>query len=157
MLKFLDITNYLAPGFSYSQYLKAKAYECTSSSRTSGWRPWTNWTSASCHLTKPFSVPWRMRTSRPKTTSCAWTCDKRTTWRPWTISLCGIITKTSNPCWKPSTRCFSLTRTDVLICLKTASAFPDSSWSTCAAQYRSRPQEDITMSADAPECNPCCI
>ena len=26
-LKFLDITNYMAPGFSYSQYLKA--YECT--------------------------------------------------------------------------------------------------------------------------------
>jgi hypothetical protein len=27
VLKFLDITNYMAPGFSYSQYLKA--YECT--------------------------------------------------------------------------------------------------------------------------------
>jgi hypothetical protein len=26
-LKFLDITNYIAPSFSYSQYLKA--YECT--------------------------------------------------------------------------------------------------------------------------------
>ena len=69
--------------------------------------------------TKPFSALWRMRTSRPKTTSCAWTCGKRTTWRPWKRFWHGIITKTWSLCWKPSTRCFSLTRTDVLICSRT--------------------------------------
>ena len=46
------------------------------SSHTSGSPRWTNWTSVSCHLTKPSTVPWRMRTSRPKTTSglLDWTC-----------------------------------------------------------------------------------
>ena len=34
-LKFLDITNYLAPGFSYDQFLKA--YECT---QTKGYFPY---------------------------------------------------------------------------------------------------------------------
>ena len=38
-LKFLDITHYLAPGFSYDQFLKA--YECT---QTKGYFPyeWVN-------------------------------------------------------------------------------------------------------------------
>ena len=106
------------------------------SSRTSGWRPWTNWTSASCHLTKPFSVPWRMRTYQPMAIISAREYGKTTTWRPWKSSWHGTTTKTSNPCWKPSTRCFSLTTTDVLICLKTTSAFPDSSWSTCPKTYQ---------------------
>ena len=43
LLKFLDITNYLAPGFSYDQFLKA--YECT---QTKGYFPY-EWV----------DVPWR--------------------------------------------------------------------------------------------------
>ena len=70
------------------------------SSRTSGWRPWTNSKSPSYQPTKLFSAPWRMRSSRPKTTNSTWTCGKRTTRRPWTISLCGIVTKTSPGLWK---------------------------------------------------------
>ena len=46
------------------------------SSHTSGWRPWTISKSPRYQPMKPFSAPWRMRTSRPKTTSCAWTCGK---------------------------------------------------------------------------------
>ena len=50
-LKFLDITNYLAPGFSYEQFLKA--YEC---SQTKGYFPY-EWVDSLEKLNSPTLPP----------------------------------------------------------------------------------------------------
>ena len=53
-LKFLDITNYMAPGFSHSQYLKA--YACTEEKDFFPYEWMTSFEKlkvSHCHLTKP--------------------------------------------------------------------------------------------------------
>ena len=56
-LKFLDMTNYIAPGFSYNKYLKAYGCEVTKCHfRTSTWTFWKGSTTPFFHRKKPYSV-----------------------------------------------------------------------------------------------------
>jgi hypothetical protein len=126
-LKFLDIANYLAAGFSYSQYLKA--YGC---SEEKGHFPY-EWMTSLDKLNVSQLPPHEAFFSTLKNENIS-AEDYQLCQRVWEdsdmktmkSSWSGTTTKTSNPCWKPSKRCFSFTRIATSICLKTASAFPDS-------------------------------
>ena len=87
--KFLDIANYLAPGFSYSQYLNV--YGC---SEEKGHFPY-EWMTSRDKLNVSQLLPHAAFFSTLKNQNiCARDNGKTTTWTPWKSSRSGTTTKT---------------------------------------------------------------
>ncbi|KAL9973270.1 hypothetical protein ACROYT_G019700 [Oculina patagonica] len=117
-LRFLDVTNFLAPGFSYDKFLKA--YECT---QTKGFFPY-EWMDSLDKLNQTFLPPHeafystlKKQTSLRKTTSTAYKCGRITKCKHLKIFLCGTTTWMFNLFVMRSRRCVDFGKTRTWICL----------------------------------------